>query len=308
MPSRIRLKVLITNGPDTRELVWLTAYETQLFAGVGSLSSHTSYHKDGRKHTEFGDRPSPRIHLATQQMIPLKNLAGVEQLMFLAFRPEPCWHSADSAFKQYLGKKYQAGLILDSRKMHSGSVYAVRVGMVGTEQHDALSEHVRQLTNGGKGKWEFVKKYVYEDSDPWIYVLLLRHREISTSNEQSPPEIAGGFVPEPGIAVSGDIRDGGVFHVAHRSLRLQTMRKVVRSHLGEIEGVPASGTKNMPVGSMLYGDLSSAAVVSWGVPVFEVSIFRLRQSTVRHLIDSALRCGVEVSRLVFCRHWSDLTC
>ena len=44
-------------------------------------------------------------------------------------------------------------------------------------------------------------------------------------------------------------------------------------HEGEIEGVRAFSTKQMPTASMLYGDFSSVIVVEWGVLALEVNPF-----------------------------------
>jgi HK97 family phage major capsid protein len=44
-------------------------------------------------------------------------------------------------------------------------------------------------------------------------------------------------------------------------------------HQGELEGVQALSTRNMPTGKMIYGDFSQAAVAEWGVLAIEVNPF-----------------------------------
>jgi HK97 family phage major capsid protein len=45
-------------------------------------------------------------------------------------------------------------------------------------------------------------------------------------------------------------------------------------HQGEIEGVPAFSTKNMPASSMLYGDYSAAYLLEWGGLVLRVNPYQ----------------------------------
>jgi hypothetical protein len=204
--AETKLKVILTDGADSRELLWMTHRGDEVHGGVAGSRQHTSYHRSGRRHVTpevQGAAPYTREWKAK-----LHALEGVEQLQMLCFRPEPCWHGADSAFRAYHGAKYDTGLKLVATEMSRDTAYAIRVGVIGTRGLEALQEHEAVLSTGGV--WTVERRCVYEGVTPWIYALLLRSSGAQHRPDAPPPHIAVGFVPEPGFALSGDFRDTGV--------------------------------------------------------------------------------------------------
>jgi hypothetical protein len=106
----MRLRVLLTNGSRTVDLLWLRHTGSDIYYGfVGSGSKH-SYHESGARHFKNEDgeiQPYSAHH-------PLRQLSGQLQLSTFGFHRNIVESEEKSEF---VGKKSDAVLYLDSRTL-----------------------------------------------------------------------------------------------------------------------------------------------------------------------------------------------
>jgi hypothetical protein len=166
-PSRWRLKVVLTNGSEKRELLVLVRAGSEIYACVPGDRLHSSYHLDGRRHVaadgkrdRFGRRH--RAVLARRKP-PHAVLAGVEELHVVKLRNEAYLLTDDSPYRNLSGK---CSLLwqVDSSKLRANEVCEVRIGVVGSGGRAALDQYIGDLIRSGD--WELVQSQMHEQHAP----------------------------------------------------------------------------------------------------------------------------------------------
>ena len=107
----MRLRVLLTNGSRTVDLLWLRHTGSDIYYGfVGDGSSKASYHESGARHSRDNDGEL-NIH---SNHHPLQQFSGQLQLSTFGFDRNIVESEERSEF---VGKKSDAVLYLDSRTL-----------------------------------------------------------------------------------------------------------------------------------------------------------------------------------------------
>jgi len=173
--SRWKLKVVFTNGSESRELLVLVRAGAEIYASVPGDRLHSSYHLDGRRHVasdgkrdSFGRR-HPAVLVRSKKSH--SDLAGVEELHVVNLRNEAYLLTDDSPYRKLSGK---CSLLwpVDSCKLRANEVCQVRIGVVGSDGRAALDQHIGELTRGGD--WELVQSQMHEQHAPFPYLIVLQ--------------------------------------------------------------------------------------------------------------------------------------
>ena len=107
----MRLRVLLTNGTRTVDLIWLRHNGSDVYYGGVGWHDKTSYHATGRRHTKTksGETEIQGHH-------PLNNFKGQLQLCSFAFGTGIV---EDATATEYKGKKGDSVIWLDARTLPS---------------------------------------------------------------------------------------------------------------------------------------------------------------------------------------------
>lgn len=200
----MRIRVLISNEDDVRDLIWLEHTGKDIYTGLTGSSTKTTYHASGQIH----DRTQgERAVFGKVTSEPLDELADLVELQTLFFRNEDAWHQGLSPIAKYQGKKYDAAMYLDSRSVEKGTVLGIRIGVVQSHSLNRLTDFITEIE---RKPWVVRQVLFSTEVKPWVYVLLTTHHPEMKAPDKNASDDADGqeenvlsFIPEPGFAFAG---------------------------------------------------------------------------------------------------------
>jgi hypothetical protein len=169
-PPGWRLKVVLTNGTQTRDLLSLLHTGHTIIAGVAGHKAHSTYHESGERHTKVEGSAAGEYHAVRSVQRPAE-LHGVEQMHVLSFNNEAGWFGELSPFpRSRVRSRANAIITLDSRTIPVNAPYHVRLGV--TDGRAALdAESARILADG---EWTIDRQELFEERNPTVWLLALR--------------------------------------------------------------------------------------------------------------------------------------
>lgn len=152
------MRVLLTNGKRTVDLIWLEHNGTDIYYGYVGLDQKGSYHATGKRHSKSGSGGFTKIDAHH----PLSNFKG--QLQLCAFGIPTKIIEAASA-TEYKGGKGDSVLWLDARTLPE--LVNVSLGLVEVGGYNAmLPVHTNPST-------DLRSVHLITNTVPWIYVMII---------------------------------------------------------------------------------------------------------------------------------------
>lgn len=152
----MRLRVLLTDGSKTTDLIWLEHNGTDIYFGhVGWPGKH-SYHASGKRHDKLPD--GTRFDCDQHHRLD----AFQDQLQLCAFGHYPK-RIFDSTTTLYQGKRSDSVLFLDSRGLPD--FINISLGLVEVGRYDKLLPV--HLTS------DLLQVHLITSTKPWIYLMVL---------------------------------------------------------------------------------------------------------------------------------------
>lgn len=155
----MRLRVLLTDGTRTVDLVWLRHTGTDIYYGGVGWDDKTSYHASGKRH----DRSKSGKQSEIEKHHPLNNFKDQMQLCVFEI---PTSMVRETAATEYRGKKGDSVIWLDARTLPSSRV-GISLGLVEVGGYKSiLPVHLLK---------EFVDLrlvHLVTNTVPWIYVMV----------------------------------------------------------------------------------------------------------------------------------------
>ncbi|KQV60774.1 hypothetical protein ASC95_04905 [Pelomonas sp. Root1217] len=151
----MRLRVLLTNGKRTVDLIWLDHNGTDIYYGGVGWSDKTSYHASGIRHRKARDgtlSPIQRHHR-------LDSFSGQLQLCVFGFHTK--FVESDAA-TPYKGKKGDSVIFLDSRSLPDQ--VGVSLGLLEAGAYAAMLPIHQHL--------DLRLIHLATNTTPWIYVAI----------------------------------------------------------------------------------------------------------------------------------------
>lgn len=151
----MRLRVLLTNGSRTVDLIWLEHNGTDIYYGYVGWPEKTSYHASGQRHSRSasGERTPIQAHHRLDQF------SAQLQLCAFGFDKEIV---RSSLATEYTGKRGDSVIFLDSRSLPQ--LVNVSLGLVEVGGYNAmLPVHI-------VSDLRFV--HLVTSTVPWIYVMV----------------------------------------------------------------------------------------------------------------------------------------
>ncbi len=152
----MRLRVLLTNGTRTIDLIWLAHNGTDVYYGYVNSTWKSSYHEKGQRHSKSVQGDYSRI----ESHCPLKEFKGQLQLCCFGF----CSKIVESTkVADFSRKKSDAILYLDTRTLPE--TVNISLGFLEPGNYNAIlpvHEHstLRQI-------------FLVTNTVPWIYLMVL---------------------------------------------------------------------------------------------------------------------------------------
>ena len=163
----MRLRVLLTNGNRTVDLIWLKHNGTDVYYGGVGWNDKTSYHASGKRHTKTTSGDKREIF----QHHPLNNFKGQLQLCAFCFSKDIV-ESADVT--EYTGRKGDSVIYLDARTMPDQ--VNISLGLVEVGNYNSILP-VHEIV-------DLHLVYLVTNTVPWIYVMVadVNRLELPSSN------------------------------------------------------------------------------------------------------------------------------
>lgn len=149
----MKLRVLLTNGRRTVDLIWLEHSGRDVYYGGVGWPDKTSYHASGRRHTK--DRSGTRSEIQGHQRLD----AFTGQLQLCAFGIETGIVNSDTV-SDYTGKKRDAVIWLDARTLPTQ--INVSLGLIEVGAFAAMLPVHRTI--------DLLSVHFVTSTTPWIYV------------------------------------------------------------------------------------------------------------------------------------------
>ncbi len=176
MKEIIRTRVVLTNGRESRELLWISHHESNIYWGGGSghLAYKVSHHASGKRYHQS------RGKTIMIEPVPQPNiLKGYFSVLTLGSICNPSRYTIEQAPK-FKGSKLDAVFMVDTRSLPKRGENNIRIGMIESGRFDVFSNLLRrgtQTSQGEKVSFKILQTLLITSCTPWI-VLSLDNLEI----------------------------------------------------------------------------------------------------------------------------------
>lgn len=166
----MRARILVTDGPRTRDVYWLKHTGTDVYHGAPGSHIKKSYHASGYTHTKIRDKIWRQAKVE-----PLEAIHGAAPLNVIGFcNPKTFLEYTDPA--PALAEKVDALVIIDIRSVPEDVSVTIHIGLLEPRNWCALAEVASPKEEPPEPALETQSLTVATSVVPWVYASVTWHR------------------------------------------------------------------------------------------------------------------------------------